>query len=213
MTLNLLFDLDGTLTDPYEGISKSVISALARFGIPAPDKTTLSAFIGPPLVDSFMTFYGFSRADALKAVEFYREYFAATGLFENKVYPGIPEVLNALKTAGKPLFVATAKPEIFARRILDRFGLAPFFEGLAGATLDTGRSRKDEVIRYALETFGLDPAASVMIGDRKHDILGAKANGLASVGVLYGYGSRAELESAGADFLAGTPADLLRILS
>ena len=209
---NLLFDLDGTLTDPYEGISRSVISALAAFGIPEPDRAALSAFIGPPLIDSFMEFYGFSRADAERAVKIYRAYFSDKGLFENEVYPGIPEALETLKRAGKKLYVATAKPEVFAGRILDRFGLSPFFEGLTGATLDGSRSRKDEVIRCALDAFSLPPADSVMIGDRKHDILGAKAHGLFSVGVLYGYGSRAELEAAGADRLAENPADLVNIL-
>lgn len=209
----ILFDLDGTLTDPGIGITNSVAHALGKFGIEVSDRTELYKFIGPPLKDSFREFYGFSEENSLLAIDYYRESFKDTGIFENAVYEGIPELLQALKAAGKTLVLATSKPEVFACRILDHFGLSPYFDFAAGASMDGALSTKADVIRYALQKAGVtDRSRAVMVGDRKHDILGAKENGLASVGVLFGYGSRKELETAGADLIAKTPADLLRLL-
>ena len=196
----LLFDLDGTLTDPGEGITNSVVYALEKFDIHVTDKTTLYPFIGPPLIESFMKFYGFSYENALLAVEYYREYFRDRGIFENVPYEGIAELLKTLKNAGKTLIVATSKPEPFARRITEHFDLDQYFDYVAGAGFDETRAEKWDVIEYALSTMNItDRSQAVMIGDRKHDIIGAKKTGLDSIGVLWGYGNRDELTAAGAD--------------
>lgn len=198
----LLFDLDGTLTDPGEGITNSVAYALEKFGIHVADKTELYPFIGPPLSESFIKFYGFSREDADRAVEYYREYFRDRGIFENVPYEGIAKTLQRLQAAGKTLIVATSKPEPFARRIMEHFGLDKYFAYVAGASFDAARSEKWDVIEYALETMNVtDRTQAVMIGDRKHDVIGAKKTGLDSVGVLWGYGDREELTAAGADII------------
>lgn len=198
----LLFDLDGTLTDPKEGITKSVRHALHAFGIEAENLDDLCCFIGPPLKDSFMEYYGFTESDAQKAVEIFREYFSSQGIFENKVYEGTRESLEALVKSGKKLYVASSKPEVFVRMILEHFELDSYFEFMGGADFEEIRVKKADVIRYVLDTCEIrDISKTVMIGDRKHDILGAKEFGMESVGVLYGYGSREELTKAGADFL------------
>lgn len=209
----VLFDLDGTLTDPGLGITNSVMYALDRFGIHESDRTKLYTFIGPPLWDSFMRYYGMSREEADRAVDFYREYYADRGLFENAVYPGIPQMLEALKAQGKTLAVATSKPEGFSRQILDHFGLSSYFDRIAGASMDRSRSRKADVIRYALEGLPADLGTTVMVGDREHDVLGARELGLPCVGVLYGYGDRQELETAGALAIAATVEELKLALS
>ena len=207
------FDLDGTLTDPGEGITNSVAYALKKWGIEVNDKRELYSFIGPPLSASFKKYFGFSEDDALKSVEYYREYFRERGIFENEVYGGVPNLLATLKEAGKTLILATSKPEGFAKQILDHFDLAKYFTAVAGATMDEKRTNKAEVIRYALEKLGVKERSHIlMVGDREHDILGAKAVGLMSLGVLYGYGDRAELTAAGADLLAETPMDVCRII-
>ncbi len=213
----ILFDLDGTLTDPKEGITKSVQHALAHFGIAVDDLDSLIPFIGPPLTDSFEMFYGFTHEQALEGVRVYREYFTQRGWRENQEYAGVREMLRALKTAGFSLSVATSKPEVFALRILDYFHLTDYFDVVGGADLDGTRIRKADVIRYTLGRAGVSQSGQAleqvaMVGDREHDILGAKAVGIESVGVLYGYGSREELEAAGADALAEQPGDLVRLL-
>ena len=158
----VLFDLDGTLTDPRIGITGSVAYALAKFGISVDDPhRTLTPFIGPPLLESFEKYYGFSRDEARRALAYYREYFAPTGIFENTVYPGIPEALQELRAAGRRLCVATSKPEVYARRILEHFSLDSCFDAVCGATLDETRVRKADVIAYALETLGTEPDAAV----------------------------------------------------
>ena len=199
----LFFDLDGTLTDPAQGITNSFIHALKYFGIEIPSYETLCTFIGPPLPDTFKTQFGFDDKKAAEGVKKYREYFAAKGLLENSVYPGIKELLAGLKDAGKKLVVATSKPEEYSVRIIEHFGLAQYFENVCGSLMDESRSKKDEVIAYAIERNHIsDKSKILMIGDRKHDILGAKKIGLKSCGVLFGYGNRKELEEAGADFIA-----------
>ena len=196
---HILFDLDGTLTDPGAGITNSVAYALERYGIHVADRRTLYPFIGPPLVDSFMRFYDFSADDARAAVDVYREYFADRGIFENELYPGIPALLKRLRDAGLRLIVATSKPEGFAVRIAEHFGIAQYFDCIAGAAMDETRSRKWEVIEYALARCGVtDRARVLMVGDREHDVQGARRCGLACLGVLFGYGSREELSAAGA---------------
>lgn len=201
----VFFDLDGTLTDPGAGITNSVAYALERYGIHVADRRTLYPFIGPPLVDSFMRFYDFSPADARAAVDVYREYFADRGIFENELYPGIPALLERLRAAGRRLVIATSKPEPFALRIAEHFGIAQFFDCVAGAAMDETRTAKWEVVEYALGRCGSpDPAAVLMVGDREHDVQGAARCGVATLGVLYGYGSRAELTDAGAVAVAET---------
>ena len=209
----VLFDLDGTLTDPAEGITNSIFYALHKWNIEVEDKKSLYKFIGPPLVDSFTRDYGFSREDALLTVDFYREYFSVKGLFENSVYEGIPALLAALKKEGLTVALATSKPEKYAIEILNHFLLDGCFDLVAGASMDESRNRKDQVIAYALS--GLkeqDKSRIIMVGDRKHDVLGAKENGLDCIGVLYGYGSKGELEDAGAIAIAQTVNELKDLL-
>lgn len=206
----ILFDLDGTLTDPGIGITNSVAYALKRWNIEVEDRKSLYRFIGPPLQDSFREYYGFSQEDALRAVDVYREYFREKGLYENEVYPGVEKLLQVLKEQGKTLILATSKPEEFAVRILRHFGLDRYFTVMAGATMDPSRSKKGDVIAYALRESGVtEVSKAVMIGDREHDIFGAKQNGLDSIGVLFGYGDREELEKAGATYIAATVEDIL----
>jgi len=212
MFSTVLFDLDGTLTDPGLGITNSVAYSLKKFGIEIEDRKELYKFIGPPLHDSFMKYYGFSEKEAETAIVYYREYFRDTGIFENKVYDGIENLLKEIKTSGRKIILATSKPEEFAKRILVHFELDKYFDFAAGATMDTSRSKKGDVIAYALKGSGCSAENAVMIGDRLHDILGAKENGLASIGVLFGYGSREELENAGADYIAETVEDILKII-
>lgn len=208
----IFFDLDGTLTDPKLGITRAFQYALGKMGIIVEDANTLSRFIGPPLRDSFRG-YGFGEEAVERAVAYYREYFAETGLFENTVYDGIPELLSALKAAGKTLLIATSKPVVYTEKILEHFGLAEYFAFVSGAELDGTRSIKAEVIAYAMEQAGIkDVSDCVMVGDREHDIIGAKAHGMRSVGVLYGYGDRAEHERAGADEIAADVGELRGLL-
>ena len=199
---NVLFDLDGTLTDPAEGITNALMHAQRRLGRAVSRREDLYVFIGPPLIEMFMSEWGLTQAESQQALLYYREYFTDRGIFENVPYEGIEGCLADLKAAGLRLYVATSKPEPLSLRILEHFDLLPYFEAVAGSTMDEQRTKKGEVIAYALQTFGLDPAETVMVGDREHDVLGAAENGLACIGVLYGYGSRAELTAAGAAALA-----------
>ena len=210
----ILFDLDGTVTDPETGITLSVAYALNYFGIEVDDVSSLRKFIGPPLHDSFIDFYGFSKEKAMEAVDKYRERFAVTGIFENEPYDGIHQLLAELKAAGYTLAIASSKPEVFTKRIIEHFELSPYFTEVCGSELDGRRTDKAEVISYALEKLG-SPAAEnvVMVGDRKHDIIGAKKNGLTSVGVLYGFGDEAELQDAGADYIAATVKEIGSIIA
>ncbi len=202
----VLFDLDGTLTNPGLGITNSVAYALKKYGIDVKDRTELYKFIGPPLLNSFQDYYGFSEEQAVQAVEYYREYYQKTGIYENYVYEGIPELLKELKAEGITLLVATSKPEPFARLIMEHYHLADYFTYIAGATMDNKtRVKKADVIRYAMQNCEAeDKKKLVMVGDRKHDILGAKEVGMDSIGVLFGYGDREELEQAGATYIAET---------
>lgn len=208
----LFWDLDGTLTDPAEGITKSVEYALRYEGIQVEDRAALYPFIGPPLKDSFMEYVGFTAEQAETAVVRYREYFAQKGIFENAVYPGIPRLLEELYQAGKQLVLATSKPTVFARRILEHFGLLHLFAAVCGSELDGSRVRKAEVIGWAMEQTAARPEETVMLGDRRFDIEGAQAWGVTAVGVLYGYGSRQELEKAGAHALAADIPALRQLL-
>ena len=208
----VLFDLDGTLTDPGRGITNSVAYALKKFGIEAEDRKELYKFIGPPLYESFMKHYGFDKEKAETAVSYFREYFRDTGIFENEVYNGITDLLDEIKKSGRRIILATSKPEEFAKRVLSHFDLDKYFDFIAGATMDSSRVEKADVIAYALKEIGCTGENAVMIGDRLHDILGAKENGLDSIGVLFGYGSREELEDADADYIAETVADIIKFI-
>ncbi len=205
----VIFDLDGTLTDSGEGIINSAVYALERLGLPVPDRTELRKMIGPPLSIGF-ALLGVPEDLVDEAVRLYRErYNEGGGKYENRVYDGIEDCLNALKAAGAKLFVGTSKPEPLAREILDRFGLAPYFDYIAGATWDKSRQNKDDVLRYLLEMIGADSGA-IMVGDTHYDVRGAHERNLPCVGVTWGYGTREELINA--DALADTPEELLTIL-
>lgn len=209
----ILFDLDGTLTDPGLGITNSVMHALKKFGIDIPDRAALYKFIGPPLQESFEKYYGFSNEKSELAIQYYREYFKVSGLYENEVYDGIEELLKNLKAQNKFVILATSKPEVFAVEILKHFQLDKYFDFIAGATMDETRVKKADVISYALDSCKIsDLSSAIMIGDREHDILGAKQIGLDSIGVLFGYGSREELEAAGATYIASNVADILKYI-
>ncbi len=199
----ILFDLDGTLTESAPGIINSLKYALERLGVHDYDKAVLGKFIGPPLAVSFEKFFGLKGEDNAEAIKIYREYFSRKGLFENAVYPGIDDMLSRLKSAGLKLGVATSKPEVFARRILDKFGLSKYFEVICGIPLDNEHMTKAQVIARAIGELGSDDRqAFLMVGDRDYDVAGAHRNGIECLGVTYGYGSRDELEGAGAEYMA-----------
>lgn len=209
----ILFDLDGTLTDSFEGITKSVQYALLHYDIKVDDLEELRKFIGPPLIDSFKAFYNFNEEESKKVVEKYRERFSKTGIFENRVYDGIYELLEKLKAENKILIVATSKPKIFADRIIKHFNLDKYFDDVCGSNLDGTLNDKSEVIAFAIKNNKIKNLEQViMIGDRKHDIIGAKQNGIESVGVLYGYGSLEELTNEHADYIANDVLELGKIL-
>lgn len=208
---SILFDLDGTLTNPARGITECIRYALAEMAEPPPAEP-LERFIGPPLDETFHHLLAQpDESRVRRAIEHYRTRFRDTGLFENELYPGIPEVLASLTEAGADLYVATAKPHVFANRIIDHFGLRPFFRGVYGPELSGLRNDKAELIRHLFLEEGLD-GASWMIGDRKHDIEAARANGVPAVGVLWGFGSREELTAAGADHVVERVDELPRLL-
>ena len=215
MFTHIFFDLDGTLTDPAQGITNSFIHALKYFGREIPSYEELCKLIGPPLPYSFETILGFPKENVMEAVAKYREYFATKGLYENSVYPGMPELLQTLKEKGKHLVVATSKPEEYSIKIIEHFDLSKYFDFVCGSLMDESRSKKSEVIAYALQRCGLsdsDKERVLMVGDRFHDIEGAKQNGLKSCGVLFGYGSREELENAGADYIVKDVMDLYKVI-
>ena len=207
----ILFDLDGTLTDSGPGIMNGFEYALGKMGIDIPDRSSLRKFVGPPLGDSFEKTLGFSPEDAAKGIAFYREYYADKGVYENDVYPGVFELLDKLKASGKKMIVATTKAELMANVVMDHFGLRKYFD-LMVASNNTDRKNKIDVLKYAIENGGVDIEKAVMIGDRFYDVTGASHFGIDSVGVLYGYGSRQELEDAGATYIAETVENLSEIL-
>lgn len=209
----VLFDLDGTLTDSQDGILNAIEYALKHYGIAVEDRSTLRPFLGPPLTDSMREHFGFGTEQALEAVGIFREYYNTTGLFENRVYPGIEAMLRDLQANGYRLFVATSKPEQIARRILEHFGLDGYFDYIGGATPDDSRVKKGDVIGYVLKEAGIEnPVEAVMVGDRMHDVLGAKQNGMETIGVLFGYGDQEELTGAGAEYLAETADEIGKLL-
>ncbi|MGI9236629.1 MAG: HAD hydrolase-like protein [Woeseiaceae bacterium] len=209
MPAHIYFDLDGTLTDPFEGITRCIVYALDELGFPHPSDEFLFTCIGPPLYDTFPQLVG--EELTLKAVDLYRERFNDVGWQENILYDGILDALRAVHDDGNTLFVATSKPHVQAKRIVDHFGMSQFFESIYGSELDGTRSKKTELLAYAIAQ---NPGVveRTMVGDRKHDLIGAVANDMCPIGVSYGYGSVEELEAAGAVSIAGTPVELRKIL-
>lgn len=209
----ILFDLDGTLTDPKPGITKCVQYALEKMGIVEDDLEKLTPFIGPPLTTSFKDFYHMNDEEANQALQYYRERFSTIGLYENAVYEGIKELLEKLQSQGKMIFVATSKPTIFSIKILEHFGLISFFKAVIGSELDGTRVEKNEVIEFVLTQIDQpDLKKIIMVGDRKFDILGARENGIDVIGVAYGYGSYDELTLAKPTYIVNTVSELEEIL-
>lgn len=205
----ILFDLDGTLTDPALGITNGIIHMLEKTGREIPPREELYYFIGPPIVPAFKSVYGMDDDEAARALALYREYFSVTGLFENEPYPGIADALERIAAEGKTLALATSKPERFAEQILEHFDLRRYFDFVGGASMDETRSRKSDVIRYALDSIGASAADTVMVGDRLHDVEGAREFGIPTIGVTWGYGSREELRDAGAKWIVDTMDELV----
>ena len=209
----LLFDLDGTLTNPQEGITKSLQYALHHVGIEVEDLNTLNRHIGPPLIDGLKEFWNLNEEEIKEATLRYREYFKEKGIFMNLKYEGMDSFLEALVKEGEILILATSKPEKFAREIMEHFHLEVYFTDICGATLDDTRRKKGDIIAYALEKNGIsDKEQAVMIGDRYHDIEGAKENGISSIGVLYGFGNKEELTEAGAGAIVKDLKELKELL-
>lgn len=213
MYTTVFFDLDGTLTDPCNGITRSVEYALGKFGIKTENRENLKCFIGPPLIYSFKEYYGFSDTDAQTAVEYYREYFTKDGIFDNIVYDKTEYILKTLKEHNRKIVLATSKPEIFAKQILEHFFIDKYFDHICGATMDTSRNTKNAVLEYALKASQTkDFSLSVMVGDRHHDIEGAKHVGIDSIGVEYGFAEHGELKAAGATYVVKNQCDILDII-
>ena len=213
MIKHILFDLDGTVIDSSLGITNSCMYALRKMGIEPPEREKLYAFIGPPLTDSFKKYYGMNDEEADRAVVYYREYYKDNGIFEVTLYPGLYELFSALHEKGKNIILATSKPEVFAKRIIEHLGLDKYFTYVAGALFDKTRDKKADVITYALDTLGItEKEKCLMVGDREHDIIGAKAVGIDSCGVLYGFGSREEFEACGAKYIVKDANELLDMI-
>jgi phosphoglycolate phosphatase len=210
---SVLFDLDGTLTDSRDGIVKCIQFALSRSGVVVPPTETISSYIGVPLRGLFRDLMGNPSPDAVEAaVRLYRERFDSTGIYENKVYPGAVELLERIRDRGWLAYVVTSKAETVSRRVVEHFSLGRFFAAVHGSDMDGARAEKSELIEYVLKTESIATADAVMIGDRCHDIKGALANGLPSIGVSYGYGSRDELAEAGATWICDQPHSIMRVL-
>ena len=210
---SILFDLDGTLTDPYPGIKNSIKYSLRKFNIIEEDDNKLKLFVGPPLEKLFMEYYSFDKSTAQKAVGYYREYFSEKGMYENTLYAGIEDVLKELNGKNIECMVATSKPEIFAQKILAYFRMDIYFKHIVGSDMAGTFVEKEDIIRGIIEKYGLNIRETVMIGDRKYDITGANKNGIDSIAVLYGYGSREELEGESPKYLARSVMELLKILA
>ncbi|WP_314588485.1 HAD family hydrolase [Paenibacillus terrigena] len=209
----ILLDLDGTLTDPKLGITKSVQYALRNFDIHVENLDELVPFIGPPLANSFIEVYHFDADQAKQAVDYYREYFKDTGIYENDVYPGIRDLLTMLREQGRRLIVATSKPTVFAKRVIAHFELDKYFDDVCGSNLDGTMSDKAEIIQSILDRYQVEKDQVIMIGDRKHDIIGAHKNDIASIGVEYGYGSNEEIAQVEPTFITKTVHDLIQLFS
>lgn len=206
---NYLFDLDGTLTDPGVGIRNSIKYALNKFGLPVPEDSLLNEFIGPPLMESFRKYCNVSLEDSRLLLEYYREYFGVKGYLENKLYPDTVAVLEAIKAGGGSVYLATSKPELYAFKIVEHFGIDRYFTFKAGNNMEETRCAKKDVIGYLFKQTGIDPNETVMIGDRDYDVIGAHACSIPIAAVLHGYGNREELKNA--DYILEKFSDLLEI--
>jgi phosphoglycolate phosphatase len=211
--MNLLFDLDGTLTDPFQGITRCILHALFKLDRPLPPQESLRWCIGPPLKNTLAKLLDSNDSQLIEdALALYRERFGVAGLFENEVYHDIPEMLDTLEKRGHMLYVATSKPTVYADRLIDHFGLRRYFKKVYGSEMDGTRVDKTSLIAYILQNESIQSSDTFMIGDRKHDIIGAKANGLRGLGVLWGYGTREELEDSGAHACITQPWELMSVL-
>lgn len=211
MFITILLDLDGTITNPYIGITNGVMYAYRHLGLEVPERDSLRSFIGPPLIVEF-TRRGLPEEQAREAVRLYREYYGETGLFENELIPGTVEFLQELKRRGKRVCLATSKPEQFSVRILERFGIAQYFDFIGAAAMDGSRDSKLAVIQYVLDSTGATPDECLMVGDRMHDIIGAHDAGMKCAAVLVGFGSREEFTEYKADYIAQTLEDVLKLV-
>jgi phosphoglycolate phosphatase len=211
---NILFDLDGTLTDSRPGIINSILYSLSRLGIQEPNPAELYSFLGQPLKESFQKRYQFPESIAELAVEYYQEYYSVKGNLENEIFPGILDFLDFLATVpGRRLFVATSKPEVLAKSMMRHLKFDQYFTDAVGSNINKTRTDKAEIIAFLMTAYQLSPESTIMIGDRKHDLIGARKNGIRSIAVRYGYGSALELTDAGPDFFAKDPADLKLLFS
>ncbi|MCX5515265.1 HAD family hydrolase [Kaistia algarum] len=208
MAQTVLLDLDGTLTDPYPGISASILHALEKLGRPAVDEATLRAAVGPPLEAAFAAMLDGDAVMAKEALRLYRERYAPVGIYENRVFDGIPELLGQLRADGLRLFIASSKPRVFCEAIADHFGFASYFERIYGSELDGSRVGKADLIAHLLAEEGIEAGRSVMVGDRRHDIDGARANGMRVIGVAWGYGSAEEFAASPPDAMVASVEDL-----
>ena len=208
-----IFDLDGTIMDSAEGIVRSVEYALDKMGVTEYDRQTNLRFIGPPLVDSFMEYYSMSEEDALRAVDFYRERYSVTGIYEARMYDGVRELLTRLKEQGVKLYIGSSKPEKYVRMILEKQGILDLFDYVAGATFDESRNNKEQVLTYLFEQVEIDRKSAVMIGDRYHDIDGAHYVKIPCIAVLYGFGNEAEFKKHGAEYIAADTDEILKIIT
>ena len=210
----IFFDLDGTMIDSGDGITLSVQYALKKMGIIESELSALKVFVGPPLKDSFMYYYGFSEEEAEKAISYYRVYYESRGILRCWPYKRVDKLLSFIENSGRKAVVATSKPELFARRIVQHLHMSQMFEYIAGASMDEKIVKKSDVIAYAMKEIGVDdPSRILMVGDRRFDVIGARANGIKTAGVLYGYGSYPELLDAGADYIAKNVSELAEVVA
>lgn len=212
MYKTILFDLDGTLTDPYMGITNGIMYALDKMGMDIPPREELKSFIGPPLIDEFQRKYSMTLADAERSAAFYREYYTDKGLFENRVLDGAEEILKAVRDSGRRVYLATSKPDVMAVRILEHFGLLEYFDFVGAARLDGSIRTKTQVLQNILNETGCTAEECILVGDRMHDILGAHEVGMKCIAVMVGYGSREEFSQYGADFVAETLAEVMNFI-
>lgn len=213
----VFFDLDGTITEPEEGIINGVLFALSKFGITVEDRTTLYPYIGPPLRDSFRDYHGLSEEDTEQAILYYREYYSTKGIYQNDIMPGMEQAFQTLRQHGCHLYVATSKPELYAKQILQHLKLDGYFDIIAGSTFDKARDTKAAVIEYLITGIAADqvkPSADeiIMVGDRKFDVIGARAFGIDTIGVLFGYGSKEEFESCDCRYVAADAEEMVQMI-
>lgn len=209
----IAFDLDGTLTNPERGLIASFVYALGKMGVDYGEKEELKRFIGPPIYEEWQRVFGFTPEESSEALLIFREYYSVYGWWDNEMYQGVPEMLRALCESGKKIILATSKPEVFARKILDLFDIAKYFDYVGGADTDKTRDKKHEVLAYSMASLGVtDTSRVILVGDRVYDAEGARACGVDSLGVLYGHGSREEIENSGFNYICESVEDIAKTL-